>query len=177
MQPVVSQTSDGLVFPLIAEVVTLEELNESEGEHANQITLIVATGNYPFVPTDMDGQVRSGLFDIGSDEVSNAAVVIKPVTPNDVGPGDLQVLGIKTDSKDVVLSNFGLEQNVPNPSNPSTTIGYGIPFTSNVHLAIFDCLGREVDVLVNKTQTRGKYQIEWNAARFPSGIYFCRLLT
>lgn len=68
-----------------------------------------------------------------------------------------------------------LEQNYPNPFNPSTVIRYQIPTSSNVQLAISDCLGRDVSVLVNQIQSGGEHQVEWNAARYPSGVYFCRL--
>jgi hypothetical protein len=70
-----------------------------------------------------------------------------------------------------------LEQNYPNPFNPSTIIRYKIPVSSHVQLAILDAAGRVVNVLVNDTQMAGIHQVEWNAARYPSGVYFCRLET
>jgi hypothetical protein len=73
--------------------------------------------------------------------------------------------------------NMNLEQNYPNPFNPATIIKYQIPASSNVQLSVFDCLGRVVNILVDKTQKPGNYQIEWNAARYPSGVYFYRLQT
>ncbi len=76
-----------------------------------------------------------------------------------------------------IPENILLEQNYPNPFNPSTIIKYQVPSTSHIQLAIYDCLGREVDRLVDKTQTGSYYQIEWNAAQFPGGIYYCRLQT
>jgi hypothetical protein len=38
-----------------------------------------------YVTHDFDGQPRIGLFDIGADEFSNAQIVRKPLTANDVG--------------------------------------------------------------------------------------------
>ena len=70
---------------------------------------------------------------------------------------------------------FALLQNYPNPFNPATTINYQLPNTSNVKLTIYDALGHEVNLLVNETQNAGNHQIEWNAAAFPSGVYFYRL--
>jgi hypothetical protein len=78
-------------------------------------------------------------------------------------------------SESTIPPNFALEQNYPNPFNPSTIISYQIPTLSRAQLTILDCLGREVDNLVERTQTGGRYQVEWNGARFPSGVYFCRL--
>ena len=51
-----------------------------------------ATGSYPFVTTDMDGQLRETLADIGADEVSSTQIIIKPVTSSDVGPWNLQLI-------------------------------------------------------------------------------------
>lgn len=68
-----------------------------------------------------------------------------------------------------------LEQNYPNPFNPSTNIRYHIPSPSSVQLTMYDCLGRVVDVLVERTHLPGTYETEWNAAQYPSGVYFCRL--
>jgi hypothetical protein len=36
-------------------------------------------------------------------------------------------------------------------------------------------VGREVASLVHQMQSAGEYQVGWNAAGLPSGVYFCRL--
>jgi hypothetical protein len=68
-------------------------------------------------------------------------------------------------------------QNYPNPFNPSTMISYETPATGFVSVKIFDLLGREVATLINENKQAGKYQVTWNASRFMSGVYFCRLQT
>lgn len=70
---------------------------------------------------------------------------------------------------------FTLSQNYPNPFNPSTTIKYSIPKQSNVTLKVFDVLGSEVSTLVNKEQSQGNYEIEFDGSELTSGIYFYRL--
>ncbi len=72
-------------------------------------------------------------------------------------------------------SGFVLQQNYPNPFNPSTTIGYTIPDGSFVTLKIFDILGREIFSLINKYQTKGNYNLDFNASKLQSGIYFYQL--
>ena len=63
----------------------------------------------------------------------------------------------------------------PNPFNPSTTIKYGLRERTIVELKIYDVLGREVVTVVNSEQAAGYYEIEFNASRLASGIYFYRL--
>jgi hypothetical protein len=80
-----------------------------------------------------------------------------------------------TDIKSETLqqpSSFELMQNYPNPFNPSTRIIYSIPEQSKVTLIIYGVAGNEVEILVNEEKPAGAYEIKWNAADLPSGIYF-----
>jgi hypothetical protein len=70
---------------------------------------------------------------------------------------------------------FALEQNFPNPFNPSTTIQYNIPQTEKVVLKIYNLLGQEVRTLVNEVQMPGTYHAVFDAAHLASGVYFYRL--
>lgn len=72
-------------------------------------------------------------------------------------------------------SDFILEQNCPNPFNPSTIIGYQLPMDSFVNLRIIDVLGREIETLVNENQSAGFYKVTWQPKNISSGIYFCQL--
>ena len=75
----------------------------------------------------------------------------------------------------VAPKKFSLNQNFPNPFNPTTTISYNLPQHSNVKIAVYDIMGREVATLVNETKDAGSYQTVWNANRFASGMYFYKL--
>ena len=68
-----------------------------------------------------------------------------------------------------------LSQNYPNPFNPTTTIRFSNPQHSNVLLVVFDILGREVATLVNGELDAGYHQVELDASRLSSGIYFYRI--
>jgi len=70
---------------------------------------------------------------------------------------------------------FTIYQNYPNPFNPSTTIKYSIPKPSNVTLKVYDVLGSEIEALVQKIQTQGSYEVEFDGSELTSGIYFYRL--
>ena len=75
----------------------------------------------------------------------------------------------------VNITDYSLAQNYPNPFNPSTTISYTLPQNGVVQLKVYDMLGKEVAVLVNKNQIRGSYKIKFDASSLPSGIYFYTL--
>jgi len=70
---------------------------------------------------------------------------------------------------------FALDQNFPNPFNPSTTIQYQLPVESRVSLKLYDMLGREVATLVNEDRPAGYHEVRWIASNAASGVYFYRL--
>lgn len=80
--------------------------------------------------------------------------------------------GIK--SKDVPLA-YSLQQNFPNPFNPSTIISYSLQKDGLVTLKVFDILGKEVATLVNERKAAGYYSIDFDASNLPSGIYIYSL--
>jgi len=75
----------------------------------------------------------------------------------------------------VLPTEFALEQNRPNPFNPTTTINYTIAKNSHVKLTVYNTLGQVVAILVNGFQTQGSYSVTWNAQHQPSGLYICQL--
>lgn len=70
---------------------------------------------------------------------------------------------------------FGLEQNFPNPFNPTTNIKYSLLKNSYVNIKIFDMTGSEIAELVNGNFDAGEHNITWDAANYPSGVYFYRM--
>ncbi len=76
--------------------------------------------------------------------------------------------------------SFALNQNSPNPFNPSTTISYSLEQQARVKLAVYDLRGRTVAVLVDRVQDEGDYDVLWDGKdrsgrRLPSGVYIYRL--
>ncbi len=77
--------------------------------------------------------------------------------------------------------SFELNQNFPNPFNPSTVISYQLSASSKVVLKIYDSLGRIIATLVNEQQAAGKHTVLWNGVdengnHVSSGVYYYQLI-
>ena len=97
--------------------------------------------------------------------------------------GDLKSVSYVTQSSTGIEHHSGiadgytLEQNFPNPFNPSTTIDFSISRQGFTSLKVYDMLGKEVAVLVNGNLGAGAYSATFDAAALPSGVYFYKLET
>ena len=82
--------------------------------------------------------------------------------------------------KEIILNftapkEYRLEQNFPDPFNPTTRIQYQLPFNSKVTLKIYDILGEEDATLVNEVQDAGYKEVSFNGSNYASGIYIYRI--
>lgn len=80
----------------------------------------------------------------------------------------------------VLPESFALEQNWPNPFNPSTQIQFETKFSSTAKLDIFNILGQRVATLIDRYLSAGRHTVTWAGTdqtgnTVPSGIYFYRL--
>ncbi len=85
---------------------------------------------------------------------------------------DIDVLTAITD---MVPMAYALNQNYPNPFNPITTIPFALKDAGLTRLVVYDVLGREVAVLVNRQMSAGFYSVDLRADRLASGVYFYKL--
>ncbi|MBD3411275.1 MAG: T9SS type A sorting domain-containing protein, partial [Ignavibacteriales bacterium] len=72
-------------------------------------------------------------------------------------------------------SEFALKQNYPNPFNPTTTVDFTLPDRATARIDVYNQLGERVAVLLDETLDAGYHSTTWNAANFPSGVYFYQL--
>ena len=84
------------------------------------------------------------------------------------------------DGQSSVPGEFSLDQNFPNPFNPSTRIGFTIPDPGHVKLSVFDILGQEICVLRDGYLSAGHHTVLWDSRNTsggtsPSGVYFYKL--
>ncbi|HSL88865.1 MAG TPA: T9SS type A sorting domain-containing protein [Ignavibacteriaceae bacterium] len=103
----------------------------------------------------------------------------------DTGWAALTVLPPVSSVEDIINNlKFKLEQNFPNPFNPSTTIGFHLSEGSDVTLKVYDVLGRKVATIVDEYIVAGYHEVEFNLAnpigagsikKPASGIYYYKL--
>lgn len=74
-----------------------------------------------------------------------------------------------------IIEGYRLEQNFPNPFNPSTKISFAIAKSGNVKLTFYDISGRFIREMVNGYRKAGSYDVEFRANGLPSGVYFYKL--
>ncbi|MCW9065830.1 MAG: T9SS type A sorting domain-containing protein [Ignavibacteriaceae bacterium] len=102
-------------------------------------------------------------------------VKIVYINPIEFGVDLFNFTGVVSVEDERVPVKFQVFQNYPNPFNPNTTIKFSLPSTSYITLKIYNALGEEVEVLLDKELTNGIYEVEWNANNFSSGVYFYQL--
>jgi len=70
---------------------------------------------------------------------------------------------------------YKLGQNYPNPFNPVTSFEFRTVDFGFARLAVYDALGKEIQVLLSRELRPGTYEVNWNASAYPSGVYFYKL--
>jgi len=77
----------------------------------------------------------------------------------------------------IIPKKYVLENNFPNPFNPSTEITYGIRESGHVQLFVYDISGREVTRLIDQYQEANTYRVQFHPENLPSGVYIYQLQT
>ncbi|MBN2412663.1 T9SS type A sorting domain-containing protein [candidate division KSB1 bacterium] len=91
-------------------------------------------------------------------------------------------VSVSTKANTVVPVQHILQQNFPNPFNPSTTIKYTLVNDTHVQLDVYNMLGDFITQLVNENQGAGIYSLNWdarddNGTHIPAGVYFYKFQT
>lgn len=77
---------------------------------------------------------------------------------------------------DVTAPNtFALNQNFPNPFNPSTKINFSLATDAKVTLTVYNVLGQEVATLVNGAMSAGVHSVNFDASSLVSGLYIAKI--
>jgi len=79
------------------------------------------------------------------------------------------------DVGDPLPDRFAVDQNFPNPFNPTTTITFSVPQNVHVTITVFDILGHQIQTLISQEYSAGTFNVGWNASLLPSGVYVYRI--
>jgi len=113
----------------------------------------------------------------GSYNGSNSSFTLTVNNPiNQIAIYDTINVGISQINSNIP-DKYCLYQNYPNPFNPVTKIKFDIKTAGLVNIKIYDILGKEVSSLYSGYLSAGKFETNFNATNFASGIYFYKLET
>lgn len=83
--------------------------------------------------------------------------------------------GIEESKGNPLPVRFELKQNYPNPFNPQTTLTYALPKESHVRIVVYNALGQEMAVLVDRKMQAGYHALDVNGASWSGGVYFYKI--
>ncbi len=113
----------------------------------------------------------AGAAEGGNTSVKSGFLVVK------LQPGSVTAI----DVAESLPTTYALRQNYPNPFNPSTTLRFDLPAATDIHIVVYDLLGREVVRLVDQRLEAGYHQLVWNGRdrsgrEVPTGMYIVQML-
>lgn len=95
---------------------------------------------------------------------------------DEVTIGNRGIMTLQIGSAEIPVA-YELFQNYPNPFNPETNIKFALPEEAKVEITVYNQLGETVERITNEVFQAGYHSIQWNAARYASGVYFYRITT
>ena len=87
----------------------------------------------------------------------------------------VRALGVPYGQDSSIPTVFYMNQSYPNPFNAETTISFGVPYTSNVSVTVWNMSGQLVTELIQADKVAGHYSTVWNANGISSGIYIIKM--
>ena len=178
--PLTSSAAPVLGFLRSDGAQTVLCLANTTGTPQNSFTLTGAAGG----PVPGSHTLTNLLAPGGSREIAITAA--GEITGLDLAPWQVAVYAFPgasaAEPTDGPLPGYGLhlEQNRPNPFNPSTTIRYRLPAPARVRVGVYDLAGREVALLLDQVQAEGAQELDWNGADgrgrpVGAGVYLLRV--
>ena len=154
-------TANSLISKLENAIASLENSN-----------VVSAIGMLNAFINEVEAQRSKKINDADADElVAEANLIVNAVRSSLSKSSDQQTLT----SINITPQNYSLDQNFPNPFNPSTVIRYGMPENANVSLVIYDIVGRKVAELVNGEEGAGYHEVMFDGSKLSTGMYFYKL--
>ncbi|MEO8446673.1 MAG: C25 family cysteine peptidase [bacterium] len=150
---------------------------KNNGQNIHNALVAISQNNALMISGYTDAQ---GVYTFNESDIDPLAQIDVVVTGKNLAPYEGSMILTSIGNNIGEADSYSLSQNYPNPFNPATNIDYSIPAGvngegTNVSLVIYNSLGSEISTLVNGSQNPGSYSVQWDAANYPSGIYFYRL--
>lgn len=171
------------IFEDVAAEVTLEE---DANFTFNGTTAQVTSEMMPTVVADLTIDNPEGVT-LSQETTINGVLrlqagVFDNTIPFSLGPegeiseeGGSLLIDVSSESDSELPRTFVVEQNFPNPFNPSTVIRYGLPAPSEVTIRIVNMLGQEVRTLPQGQKPAGMHEVTFEAGGLTSGMYIYRV--
>jgi len=120
--------------------------------------------------SDIDGNA-------GPDSLVNLAKISFDVNGDGIPDPTIFISEVNENGGNKIPADFKLFANYPNPFNPSTTISFALPKPTNVKIAVYDMLGREIATLVDNFINAGYHNVRFDASNLASGVYLYSIKT
>ncbi|GAB5537676.1 MAG: hypothetical protein Rubg2KO_39250 [Rubricoccaceae bacterium] len=187
---VTALSNDDAIAALIADIDALVAAGDLDRRHARALTgrlekarrqldrgrsadamfRTVRTRIGTFVRIDALTQAQADALLASLDAITG--VLASPCS--DVAPlegDDLAGLALSTEAE------FGLAAPYPNPTTGRATLAFGLAEATDVRLAVYDALGRQVAVLADGAMPAGRHELAFDGAALVAGTYLVRLTT
>jgi hypothetical protein len=89
---------------------------------------------------------------------------------------DLQWAYLTTDIS-INKEMFNVEKIYPNPTKTIVNIIYTVPFQNKINIRVIDISGRVIETIINDEQSIGRYKVEVDISKIPSGVYYIEIIT
>ncbi len=130
-------------------------------------TISLSGITYPVKVKVVNMDIR--LQDVTGKEINTNVKSGEEVTISNQNIDKLMVSG------QLIPEKYALEQNFPNPFNPTTTIRFSIPKEVQVNLSVYNILGEKVKELKNEVMKPGYFEVNFDASAMASGVYIYRI--
>jgi hypothetical protein len=174
---ITDENRTGFIYLLPRLQPPLATLPSPGGEICRLYFHVLASASPVFVPIDTFYVKHTEGQQVWYDQLTATDKYGVSVILPDFISGGISIERATTAAEDetTIPGLFALEQNFPNPFNPSTQIAFSLDRPEQVSIEVFDVVGNRVATLAQGRYPVGRHLISWDADRFPSGVYFSRL--
>jgi hypothetical protein len=135
---------------------------------------LVDLGGQTMIPNGVDEILRIETRGEGSLELSNTITIAE-------GGGKIPTSVRRARSESTLPRKLTLDQNVPNPFNPTTVISFSLPEAAHVTLDVYNIMGQRVATLLEERMAAGRHTVTWNGRthdgrQATSGVYLYKIV-